>query len=274
MEWGHTQGTKALIFGLLLLCPLSSSFAGEAKLTSNFTTTASSLVDITGLIFTPAVSTTYELTGILYYSKNGTGSALAGWNQSGTLGAGARCCVRFEHGATSATACSVNTNFGSFGADANLNAMPFKGVFTTGASTTGNFSIRGASSGGGTLTVYAGSYFRWRQVSPTYEVDQFDNDAALVDESQTKGPTQEAVLNLLYNSQLSTGERLRPCPHSSCSPTPTPTVTPTATPGGTPSPTPTATSGAEVSDAVHQSNQFLVAFLGFLFAAVALWKFR
>ena len=131
---------------------------------SDFTTTSTTLVDITGMSFTAVASTKYIVEGFLYVNSSSTAGIKFGFNSTGGSPTGF---MQFI-GMTSATAVgsiAVSTNNSAEGtafvAVAADGVIHFWGVINSGTGSP-TISMRGEKVTSGTLTVYKGSYLRYR----------------------------------------------------------------------------------------------------------------
>jgi hypothetical protein len=270
MEGEHTRGIKlAIITGLLALCSLSSSFATDRSAIVGSDVSVTSVGSFSTVLGkTCAANKVYEVEAFFRYQNSNTSAITWEVNYSTTGWFGQF--MAFSQNGT-ATLVSGTTSLGvnfppNTGQVANTNQFVWiKGTLVTG-SNTGDFRVRATRGGAGTLSVYQGGYIVTRQIYPALDADDVSDDDTFTSESVTQPPSQKATLGLLFNSGL------RPCPNAHCSPTPTPTVAPTATPTATPTASPSAT--PDLSDGIKQSNQFLVAVLGFSVVAIALWRFK
>lgn len=136
---------------------------------SDFTRTAQTLADVTGLVTpTLANSTLYEFEAVLYCSTSAdTNGVKFGVNLTGTGSPHAEAVyiapAAYPSVSSSATN-ALNTGAGTcLTTNAASAAVIIKGTFTTGTSSA--FSIQGLKVVSGTLTVYIGSILRYRKMT-------------------------------------------------------------------------------------------------------------
>lgn len=134
---------------------------------SNFTTTSTSLVDITGLVTpTLSVATLYEFECVLYVNsssaagmavgvqQSGTGSGQIGvWTGTSTLLAATGLAIGSNVLNTAGATCVTITGDGQ---------ITFKGFVKTGSSGSPTISMKALKTTSGTATVYTGSVLRYR----------------------------------------------------------------------------------------------------------------
>lgn len=138
---------------------------------SDFSTTSASAVDVTGLAFTPAASTSYEFEALLLCRTSSAGvAALPGlaWPTGGTDGVAEVTATNAAGGADrmrgniSASVLSGATNI----PDATNSHMgTVRGMFIAGGSPSGTVKLQLASEIGGTsVSVKAGSFLKYRVI--------------------------------------------------------------------------------------------------------------
>lgn len=139
------------------------------KLSSDFSTSSATAVDVTGFSFTPAAGLDYEIDGVLYVSTTATAigprPGLA-WPTGLTRGSAAAWV------AASTTALAVGLNSSSGAVLAPIGGLPVintaypsfvRGAFRTGATPSGQLRVQLASETAGTsVSVLAGSFIRYR----------------------------------------------------------------------------------------------------------------
>lgn len=149
-------------------------FASEwtyVELGSDFSTTSTTAVDVTGMAFTPAASTTYEFEAILLCRTASAAEAprpgLA-WPTGGTDGVvrisipGTSNGMTFTSGNIAAAVLSAATAIAD---GTNSNLANVQGMFIAGASPSGTVKLQlAAETGGASVTIKAGSFLKYRAI--------------------------------------------------------------------------------------------------------------
>ncbi|CAB5162141.1 hypothetical protein UFOVP152_7 [uncultured Caudovirales phage] len=162
-----TPGTTSLAFAQF---GVQSGTVTYVKNTADQTTTSATLVDITGLAFTPAANTTYEIEALIPCTNTASVNAafLLGVAWSTGLTFGYASIEYTDSDGTNANNVTQGTSAASFSASLRgATTIRLAKVFATisvGASPSGTFKMQFGANGTATATIKNGSYLRYRAI--------------------------------------------------------------------------------------------------------------